>query len=81
MTIQLVGECVIVRSEVISGFVEASIGGLFPDLEYSDPQNAGAVASNDPFGLGAFTFARTVDDELTAELESTRLQDSGLVGI
>ncbi len=43
---------------------EGNVAGLFPDLKYTDPQNPGARASNDPFGLGAFTIAKRVDDDL-----------------
>ena len=44
--------------------LEGNIVGLFPDLKYSDPQNLNARASNDPFGLGALTFAKRVDEDL-----------------
>ncbi|MEQ1828881.1 MAG: outer membrane protein transport protein [Pirellula sp.] len=44
--------------------MEGNIAGLFPDLKYSDPQNPGARASNDPFGLGAFTIAKRIDEDL-----------------
>lgn len=44
--------------------MEGTIVGLFPDLEYSDPQNANVSASNDPFGLGALTFAKRYNEDL-----------------
>ena len=43
---------------------EASIGLLFPNAKYSDPQNPGVSASNDLFGLGALTIAHRIDDDL-----------------
>ena len=51
-----------------SSVLEGNIAGLFPDLKYSDPQNPGVRASNDPFGLGAFTYAKRVDDSLALGL-------------
>ena len=45
-------------------FTDASLVGLFPDLQYSDPQNSKVAASNDPFGLGAFTVGRRLDDDV-----------------
>ena len=47
-----------------TSILECNIAGLFPDLKYSDPQNSNAHASNDPFGLGAFTYAKRVNDDL-----------------
>ncbi|MDZ4852755.1 MAG: outer membrane protein transport protein [Pirellulaceae bacterium] len=45
-------------------FVDASLVGLFPDLQYSDPQNSKVNASNDPFGMGAFTVGRRIADDV-----------------
>ncbi|MFN9918127.1 MAG: hypothetical protein ACK53L_36420, partial [Pirellulaceae bacterium] len=42
---------------------DANVAGLFPDIEYSDPENPGVSASNDPFGMGAFTIARKIDED------------------
>jgi long-chain fatty acid transport protein len=47
-----------------SAVMEGSIVGLFPDLKYSDPQNANVSASNSPFGLGEFTLAKRYNDDL-----------------
>jgi long-subunit fatty acid transport protein len=47
-------------------FFQASVAGLFPDLEYSDPQNAQVDSRNDPFGLGTVTLARRLDDDWSA---------------
>ena len=44
--------------------MEGTIVGLFPDLKYSDPQNSNVSASNDPFGLGAFTLAKRYNEDL-----------------
>jgi len=44
--------------------LEVSVGMLFPDLKYSDPQNPGLSASNDLFGLGALTFGHRINDDL-----------------
>jgi long-chain fatty acid transport protein len=52
----------------IASNVEGSIAGLFPDLKYSDLQNPGTSASNDPFGLGAFTIGKRVDQDLAVGL-------------
>ena len=48
--------------------LEVSAAMLFPSLQYSDPQNPGVSASNDPFGLGAITLARRVNDDLAVGL-------------
>jgi long-chain fatty acid transport protein len=53
------GKCACQRN-----FVDVNLAGLFPDLEYSDPQNSGVAASNDPFGMGAFTIGRRVSSDL-----------------
>ena len=45
-------------------FADASLVGLFPDLQYSDPENSKVSASNDPFGMGAFTIGRRLDDDV-----------------
>jgi long-chain fatty acid transport protein len=46
-----------------TGLFDANVAGLFPDIEYSDPENPGVSASNDPFGMGAFTIARKIDED------------------
>ena len=48
--------------------LEVSAAMLFPSLQYSDPQNPGVSASNDPFGLGAITLAHRVNDDLAVGL-------------
>ena len=48
--------------------LEISAAMLFPSLQYSDPKNPGVSASNDPFGLGAITIARRIDDDLAVGL-------------
>ena len=48
--------------------LEVSAAMLFPSLQYSDPQNPGVSASNDPFGLGALTIAHRVNDDLAVGL-------------
>jgi long-subunit fatty acid transport protein len=45
-------------------YVDTSIAGLFPDLEYSDPQNSRAKANNDPFGLGYFSLGKRVNEDI-----------------
>jgi long-chain fatty acid transport protein len=47
-----------------TGVMDGTIVGLFPDVKYSDPQNANVSASNSPFGLGAFTLAKRYNDDL-----------------
>jgi long-chain fatty acid transport protein len=45
-------------------FYEANVAGLFPNLHYSDPQNSNVQATNDPFGMGAFTIGHRVNNDL-----------------
>lgn len=47
-----------------SDLLEISGAMLFPSLQYSDPQNPGLSASNDPFGLGALTIAHRVNEDV-----------------
>ncbi len=45
-------------------FVDGSLVGLFPDVEYSDPENSKTSATNDPCGMGAFTVGRKLDQDV-----------------
>jgi long-chain fatty acid transport protein len=49
-------------------FVDCSLVGLFPDLEYSDAENGKTSANNDPFGMGAFTIGRQLDQDVAVGL-------------
>ncbi len=49
-------------------FVDCSLAGLFPDLEYSDPQNGKTSANNDPFAMGALTIGRQLDQDVAVGL-------------